>query len=503
MFSLGEIISLGLPLVLNFEVLLLALIGTLVGIFIGAMPGLTGVMAMSILIPLTYSMNATQAFSLLLSTYVAGTYGGSISAILLNIPGTGAAIMTTLDGYPMAQRGDAGKAIGLSCTYSFIGGTISGIFLAFLAPILALWAIKLGSREYFAVAIFGLGIIAYISPSILKGLLAGAIGLMLATVGMDPISGYSRFLFKRVELTGGFEFVAVMIGLFGLGEVFSVFSSGIKNREKVEPNFGRIRPSLKELISTIPVTIRSTLVGLFIGIIPASGPTIASVTSYGLEKRIGKKRDQLGTGIAEGLSAAETSNNAATGAAIVPMIALGIPGDSVTAILIGALLIHGLKPGPAMFIMNPDIVSSIFILFLLGNLLFFIIGMSGAKLFARLLNTPPKILMPIITIFCFVGTYAVRTSIFDVYVAIAFGFIGLLMRKGKMPIAPMILGFILGPIVEENLRRSLIISGGRVAAFFERPVSAILLSMTIILLISPYLFKFFGKKKRVKFTEIS
>ncbi len=495
MFTLKEILNLGLPLVLDGGVLLLALAGTLVGMFIGAMPGLTGVMAMSILIPLTYTMSPTEAFALLLPTYVASTYGGSISAILLNIPGTGAAIMTTLDGHPMALRGEAGRALGLSCTYSFIGGIVSGLFLAFLAPILALWAIKLGSREFFAVAVFGLGIIAYISPSILKGLLAGSIGLLLATVGMDPISGYSRFLFGRAELTGGLEFVAVMIGLFGVGEIMFVFAKGVVERPRVQREIGLTLPNLKDLIKTIPTTIRSIIVGLFVGIIPASGPTIASVTAYGLEKRVGKRRDLLGTGIAEGLSAAETANNAATGAAIVPMIALGIPGDAVTAILIGAFMLHGLRPGPAMFISNPDIISGIFILFMLGNVLFFIIGLFGAKWFAKILDTPQKILLPIVTVFCFIGTYAVRTSMFDVFVAVVFGFIGLLMRRAGIPIAPMILGFILGPIVEDNLRRSLIIGGGNVLTFLERPVSAVLLVLTILLILSPSILSVLVKKK--------
>jgi len=435
-----------------------------------------------------------------LTTYVSSTYGGSISAILLNIPGTGAAIMTTFDGHPMSQRGEAGRALGLSCTYSFIGGATSAVFLAFFAPILALWAIKLGSREFFAVSIFGLGIIAYISPSIMKGLLAGAIGLLLATVGMDPITGFSRFLFGRPELTGGLEFVAVMIGLFGLGEILFTIDRGITERPKIKEKIGRTLPNLSDLLRTIPTTIRSIIVGLFIGIIPASGPTIASVTSYGLEKRIGKRRHLLGTGIAEGLSAAESANNAATGASIVPMIALGIPGDSVTAILIGALLLHGLRPGPAMFISNPDIVSSIFILFMLGNILFLIFGLLGAKYFAKILNTPQRILLPIVTVFCFIGTYTVRTSFFDVYITVLFGMIGFLMRKSGIPIAPMILGFILGPIVEDNLRRSLILSGGSVMTFFERPISAVILILTIVLLISPSILNLIFKKK-VKVTE--
>lgn len=495
MYGLDDILRLGMPLVLNGSVLLLALIGTLVGLFIGAMPGLSGVMAMAVLIPLTYSMTPQQAFALLLPTYVAGTFGGSIGAILLNIPGTGAAIMTTLDGHPMALRGEAGYAIGLSCVYSFIGGTVSAFFLAFFAPVLALWAIRLGSREYFSVAVFGLGVIAYISPSIVKGLLAGALGLLFSTVGLDPITGYSRFLFGRVELTGGLEFVAVMIGVFGLGEILFALDRGLAGRPVATSIRGRILPKMSDLLKTIPTTLRAVVTGLFIGIIPASGPTIASVVSYGLEKRVGKRRDELGTGIADGIAAAETANNSATGAAIVPMIALGIPGDAVTAVMIGALLLHGLRPGPALFMERPEIVSSIFILFMVGNVLFLVLGLAGAKFFARLLRTPQKILLPVVAAFCFIGTYAVRTSVFDVYVVVAFGILGFLMRKVNVSPAPFVLGFILGPIVEDNLRRALIIGGGNVLTFFSRPVSAVLLILTFFLILSPSLLGLMGKKK--------
>jgi putative tricarboxylic transport membrane protein len=342
-----------------------------------------------------------------------------------------------------------------------------------------------------------LGVIAYISPSILKGLLAGTIGLLFSTIGLDPITGYSRFLFGRAELTGGLEFVAVMIGVFGLGEILFALDRGIANRPIITEIRGRLLPRPADLIRTIPTTLRAIVTGLFIGIIPASGPTIASVTAYGLEKRVGRRRKELGTGIADGISAAETANNAATGAAIVPMIALGIPGDAVTAVLIGALLLHGLRPGPALFVERPDIVSSIFILFMIGNVLFLVLGLAGARVFARILRTPQKILLPVVAVFCFIGTYAVRTSVFDVYIVTAFGILGFFMRKVDVAPAPLILGFILGPIVEDNLRRALIISGGNVLAFFARPVSAILLILTFFLILSPTLLRLPGRKKPV------
>lgn len=495
MYGLGEILSQGLPLVLDPFVIMLALIGSTLGLIVGALPGLSGVMAMAILIPLTYTLTPPQAFALLLPTYTAGAYGGSIGAILLNIPGTGAAIMTALDGHPMAQRGEAGRAIGITCTYSFIGGTVSAVFLAFFAPIIAHWALRLGSHEVAAVAIFGLGVISYISPSVVLGLISGAFGLLLATMGVDPINGYSRFVFGVPQLAGGLQFVPVMIGLFGLGEILISVDRGLTETRIPKTRISQVVPKLSVLVRTIPTAIRSLLSGLFIGIIPASGPTIASVVSYGLEKRVGKNRDQLGKGSPEGLVAAETANNAATGAAIVPMITLGIPGDAVTAILIGALLLHGLRPGPSLFIEHPDIVSSIFILFFLGNVFFFIIALLGARLFVYALRTPQRLLLPIVTVLCFVGSFSVRNNVFDVIVLIAFGLLGYFMRKVKLPPAPLILGFILGPIVEDNLRRALIISDGSLLGFFTRPISAVLVTLTVLLLVSPLLFKLLGAQR--------
>lgn len=487
MYGLGEIISQGMPLVAEPSVLLLALLGTLVGVFVGALPGLSGVMAMAILVPVTYSMSPQQAFGLLLPTYVAGTYGGSISAILLNIPGTGAAIMTGFDGHPMATRGEAGYAISLSCTYSFLGGMVGALVLMFLAPLVALWAIRLGSREYFAVALFALSVIAATSPSLLKGLIAATLGILLSTVGLDPINAYSRFTFGLPQLTGGLEFVALMVGIFGLAEVLVAIDRESGPGSLPNAPIHRQLPKIKDMARHIGITARSLAVGLFIGVVPACGPTIASAVSYGLEKRVGSRREKLGTGIPEGIIAAETANNAAAGAAIVPMMTLGIPGDAVTAVLIGALLLHGIRPGPALFLQRPGVVSSFFLLFLLANVLLLIIGLIGARWFARVLYTPRRFLLPVVAALCFAGTYAVRTSIFDIGVLVASGILGFGLRKVGIAPAPLILGFVLGPILEDNLRRSLILTGGQVGGFLQRPVTALLLVATVIVLLSPIL----------------
>ena len=497
MLEISESLTLGLPLVMNLSVLILAILGSLLGLFIGAIPGLSGTMAVAILIPLTYSMNPQQAFALLLTTYVAACYGGSLGAILLNIPGTGAAIMTTFDGYPMCKRGEAGKAIGICCIFSFFGGALSALFLAFFAPILARWALKLGAHEYFAVAIFGLGVISYISPSLLKGLIAATLGLLLSSIGTDSFSAFPRYIFGRAELMGGLGFVPVMVGLFGLGEILISIDMGLSVKKHINQKITGIIPKIPLLLTQIPTAIRSFIVGIFIGVIPAAGPTIASVVSYGLEKRIGRKRDIMGTGIPEGLVAAETANNAATGAAVVPLITLGIPGDAVTAILLGALLLHGLRPGPALFIEHPDIASSIFILFFLGNFLFLIFGLLGVRLFVSALRIPQNILFPIVATFCFIGSYAVKNSTFDIIILIIFGLIGYLMRKIAIPIAPLILGFILGPLIEDNLRRSLILSDGNVMSFFTHPISGVILVLTILLLLSPIILRVtYSRKKK-------
>ncbi len=499
MLDFTEALTIGLPLVLTPSVLALVFLGSLIGLVVGALPGLTSAMAVAIMIPLTYTLTPQEAFAILLPAYAAGTFGGSIGAILLNIPGTGAAIMTTLDGYPMRLRGEAGRAIGLAAMSSLFGGLVSALFLVAAAPIAARWAIRLGAHEYFAVALFGLAVIAYISPSILKGLLAGALGLLIACVGNDPAGAYPRFTFDQPAMIGGLSFVPVMIGLFGLAEVFSAVERRMTTQEPVRQEITGVIKSFREAATKLTVLIRSTFLGLLIGVMPASGPTIGSVVSYGMEKRVGRNREALGTGAPEGIVASEAANNSGTGGALVPMIALGIPGDAVTAVLIGALLIHGLQPGPALFIERPDLVSSLFIMFILGNILFVIIGLTGLRFILRLLETPQRYLMPVVLAFCIIGAYAAQNSVFDIGVLIVFGVVGYVMRKIALPVAPMVLGFILGPLVEDNLRRALILDDGNPLGFLTRPLSASLLVAIVVLLLSPLLTRWFlGRKMKLE-----
>lgn len=500
MLNFYDALTAGLPLVLTPNVLGLVVAGTFIGLVVGALPGLTSTMAVAIMIPLTYAMSPQEAFALLLPAYAAGTFGGSIGAILLNIPGTGAAIMTTLDGYPMRLRGEAGRAIGIAATASLFGGLVSALFLVGFAPVAARWALQLGAHEYFAVALFGLGVIAYISPSILKGLLSGAFGLLIACVGNDPAGAYPRFTFDQPALIGGMTFVPVMIGLFGLAEVFVAIEGSLAAREVVRQRIVGISKSVGETLRLWPTMVRSTLIGLFIGVMPATGPTIGSVVSYGMEKRVGRRRDSLGTGIPEGIIAAEAANNGGTGSAIVPMITLGIPGDAVTAVMMGALLIHGLKPGPTLFLEHPDIVSSLFILFIMGNVLFVVLGLASLRFLLKLLETPPRYLMPIVLAFCVIGAYAASNNEFDVAVLIFFGVVGYVMRKIGIPVAPMVLGFILGPLIEDNLRRALILDDGIPLGFVTRPVSAVLIGLTVLLLVSPLLSRLFSRRT-IKFQE--
>lgn len=501
MLDTWSALTAGLDLVLTPSVLILALVGSLVGVVIGALPGLSGAMVLAIMVTLTYPLSPPEAFALLLPTYAAATFGGSLGAILLNIPGTGAAVMTTLDGHPMCKRGEAGAAIGLVCLASFFGGLASALFLAFLAPVVALWALRFGAHEYFAVAFLGLGIIAYISPSLAKGIWAGLLGLLIGTVGTDPQTAMPRFTFSEPSLMAGLQFVPVMIGLFGISEILMSLRGANTARATAPQRLGgAMLPGRALLRRLSPTAIRSTLVGLGIGSLPAAGPTIASVVSYGLEKRVGRNRDEMGKGAPEGLVAAETANNAATGASMVPMIALGIPGDAVTAILIGALLIHGLRPGPSLFLHDGDLVSSLFILFLIGNVLFLVIGLLGARALVRVLNVPARILYPVMLVLCVLGSYAAQNNPFDILVLMVFGLVGFAMRLMAVPIAPMILGFILGPLVEDNLRRALMLSDGNVGDFLTRPLSTALIAATVLLLVSPSLGRLIFKQ-RARATE--
>ena len=481
-----ELYTAGLPLILHLDVMLMLLTGVISGVIIGALPGLTANMAVAIMTPLTYGMGPTAAFGLLLGAYCGGVYGGSITAIIAKIPGTPSAMMTTLDGYPMGQRGEAGKAIGIATVASCIGGMISVITLALFAPVVANFALEFSAQEYFAIAVFGLSIIAYISPSSMaRGLLSGCIGMLFSTIGTDPINGYARFTFGNINLLTGLELLPVLIGTFGLAEALSVAEKPMDGSIEVNKQIGRILPTWEDMKRITPTMIRSSPIGTIVGAVPAAGGTIAAIVAYGIEKRFCKRAELLGTGIPEGVATPEAANNASTGGAMIPMLTLGIPGDSITAILIGAMLIHGLQPGPMLFQDNFDIVSAIFLLMALANILFLGVGLVGARVVGKIIQTPMGILLPIIIFFCLVGTYAIRNEPFDLMIMVLFGVTGFILNKINIPTAPLILGFILSPIVESNLRRSLVLSNGDLTTLFTRPLSATFLILTIVILFYP------------------
>ncbi|MCY1152907.1 MAG: tripartite tricarboxylate transporter permease [Sphaerochaetaceae bacterium] len=488
LFSMDLYLS-GLQYFANPGMFLASFLGVLVGIVFGALPGLTTTMTIAVFIPFTFGMSPFISFAFLLGLYTGAVYGGSVSAILMNIPGTPSAIATSLDGYPMSQAGRAGEAIGISTISSTIGGFLSVFVLMFAAPAIASIALKFSAEEYVGITLIGLSIIAIISPgSTVKGLLAGVIGLIIGIIGLDPITGYPRFIMGRAELIEGINSIPVMIGMYGLSEMLVQISSS-KYKVSVVQKISSIVPPFKNIKRILSTVVRSSFIGVIIGALPAAGGSIAALVAYGQEKRLGKRKELLGTGIIEGIAAPEAANNASTGGALIPMLTLGIPGDPMTAVLMGGLIIQGLRPGPLLFQQQMPFVSSIFISLLLSVVFMCILGLLGARLYAKLISFPKKYLIPAILVFSLIGSYAISNSIFDIWVLIISGFVGFVFRKISIPIPPVILGMILGPLFESNFRRSLMLSEGNWATFVQRPISLFFLIVVILLLTGPTLMK--------------
>ena len=494
-FSIGDIYTQGWAL-LNFEVIVFLFAGTIAGVLIGAMPGLTATMGVAVVTPLTYGMSTISSFALLLGVYCGGVYGGSITAIVANIPGTPSAIMTTLDGYPMSRRGEAGKAIGIATVSSFIGGVISVVILSFFAPMVANMALKFSGQEFFAIGFFGLTVIAYISTgSMARGFLSGFLGLLIGTIGADLISGFERFTYGSFYLLSGIELLPVLIGVFGFTEILCVLERGFTSIEVTKKTFDRVIPGKDDMKKILPTIFRSAPIGTIIGAIPAAGGVIAAIVAYGVEKRFSRNPEKFGTGAIEGIAAPETANNACTGGAMIPMLTLGVPGDAATAILIGALMMNGLTPGPTLFSRNMDVVSAIFILMLLANCVFLFYGLFGARYIAKVISVPMKILAPVIATLCIVGTFSLRNALFDVWVMLFFGILGYWFRKVEIPTPPLALGLVLGNLVEVEFRRGLILSRGNVFSFFTRPISGTFLLLSVLMLILPTILSAITKRK--------
>ncbi len=475
---------------INLDSLLFMILGTVLGIVVGALPGLTVTMGVSILVPLTYSLSPASAILMLLGIYCAGNYAGSISATLVNIPGTPSAVMTSLDAHPLALQGKAGLAIGIATITSAIGGIFSVFAMAIFSPLIASIALRFTSLEMFTVALFGISIMAYVSPgSTVKGLIAGFLGLLIATIGLDPLSGRSRYTFGQVNLLSGVQFIAAMIGLFGVSEILLSVHKSLGEKAALH-RIERMGEATREIPRLWAVILRSSVVGVIVGAIPGAGGTIAAIVAYAQQKRLSRHPEELGKGSLEGIAAAESSNNACTGGAMTTLLSLGIPGDAVTAILIGAFVIHGLKPGPLLFEQHLDLVSAIIIGMLIINVLLLAFGLAGARYFAKLLHIPRAILNTGILALCVIGTYGIQNSMYDVVVMLAFGLLGFAMTRLDFPRAPMVLGMILGPLLEENFRRWLALANGDylgslLKSFRTNPISLVLVLLTIATLVLP------------------
>jgi len=473
--------------VFTFEIFMFIILGVFTGICIGSLPGLTATMGVALVLPLTFGMEATPGILLLIGVYVGAIYGGSISAILLRTPGTPAAAATVLDGYEFSKRGESGRALGISTVSSFLGGVVSVIALWLISPQLAKLALRFSAPEFFLLAVFGLSIIASISGnSLAKGVRCGALGVSLSFIGIDSITGYPRFTFNNINLLSGMSFIPVMIGLFAMSQAFSTVEN-IFTPDEVSQKVSKVWPTKadwKIILKTAPF---SGVIGTVIGIVPGAGAEIGAFVSYSQAKRMSKHPELFGTGIPEGIAAPEGGNNGVTGGALIPMLTMGVPGDAVAAILIGALTVQGLQPGPLLFTEHTTLVYSIFLGMFVANVTMLVLGLSSLKLFVKVLSVPKAILTLMIFILCVVGSYAINTSFFDVGVMLFFGILGYFLQKVDFSVSPTVLGLILGPMAEANFRRALLMSEGSYSIFFESIIAWVFVALIIFTLVVPYL----------------
>ncbi|MDQ7859631.1 MAG: tripartite tricarboxylate transporter permease [Armatimonadota bacterium] len=457
-------------------------LGVVAGIVVGAVPGLSVTMATALLVSLTYAWDTEPALAMMLGIYAGGVYGGSRSAVLINIPGTPSAVATGFDGYAIAQRGEAGMAIGVSTVQSFIGGVLGLVALVIAGPRISEFALKFAPRDYFLLVAMGLSLVSRLGArSMPRALVAAAGGVLVGLIGMDPVTGEGRFTFGVPLLIGGVHFIAVLIGLFGLSEVF--YQLGKIGRGRVAqiqvPEVGRILPSWAFVLRFLPLSLRTSVIGVMVGALPGTGGEIAALLAYDHAKRTVRKPTRpFGQGAVEGIVAPETANNAAIGGALIPMLTLGIPGDAVTAVLIGALFIHGLRPGPLLMVEMPNLFWFIVGSYALANVFLLIFGLMAVRPFVKLVNVNKKILMPMIGLISVVGTYAIQNNVYDVFWMIGFGVLGYFMKLGDYPVGPMVLGVILGPLADINFRRAVISVHGSLPAFVaeivRNPISLVL-----------------------------
>ncbi len=470
-------------------------IGLAAGIVIGALPGLTATMGVALLLPLTYGLDPITGVLLLLGVYCGGIYGGSITAILIKTPGTPASAATILDGYPLALHGRAGDALSIALVASTIGGLFSALILLLVAPQLAMFALKIGPAEYFTLALFGLTIISSVSgKSIVKGLIMGVLGMLISCIGLDPIGGFERLTFGIIYLMGGINLIPMMIGLFAIAEILEKARTINLPLEMIGEYRSQKLPK-GSILKSLKTILKSAAIGTFIGAVPGTGATIASFLSYNEAKRASKTPEKFGTGHLEGVAASEAGNNGVTGATLIPLLTLGIPGDTVTAVMLGALMLHGITPGPQLFVRQKVWVYSIMIGLFIVNFFMYLQGKFFIKAFINVIKVPVRIMIPALFILCFIGSFAVNNTIFDVVVMLIFGVLAYILNRLDFPITPLVISIILGPIAESNMRRALTISNGSYWIFVSRPISAFFLAISIFTFMMPIYKRYVSRKK--------
>jgi len=475
--------------------LMLLLLATVGGVIIGALPGLNATTGAALLLPFTLTMEPIPAIATMTAIYCSATFAGAITAILINTPGTAASATTCLDGYPLAQRGEAGRALGMAVVSSTFGGIFSVICLMLAAPLLAQAAYKFSPPEYFALTLFGLSMLASIGDgSAIKNLIAGGFGILIAMVGVDNLTTVERFTFGSYQLYEGIGFVPVMIGVFGISELLVQSQNLHLKREAVRMN-GVQLPSREDYAKSWRTIVRSSGIGTFIGILPAEGATVASMIGYNEAKRWSRTPEEFGKGAIEGVAGSEAANNAATGGAMVPTLALGIPGSATAAVILAGLMVHGLQPGPNMFTEQADFAYAIFWSMMLVNILFFVIGLRGAKLFARVTLIPIPVLWPCVFMFSIVGAYALDQSMFDVWVALISGVIGFFMRRYGFSVVPLAIGLILGGMLEQRLGQSMVMLDEKWWLMLTRPLTLLFLVLTALALFGPAIWGRMVKRK--------
>jgi putative tricarboxylic transport membrane protein len=473
-------------------------LGVFLGTLVGVLPGVGPVAAISMLLPATFKMSPVAAIIMLAGIYYGTMYGGSTTSILVNIPGEAASVITCLDGYQMALQGRAGPALGISAFGSFIAGTFAVVALTFLAPPLAAVAIQFGPPEYFSLIVLGLTLIIYLAHgSMLKALMMACLGLILSFIGLDNISGFERFTYRIATLEDGVGFVPVAMGIFGVGEVLLNIEESIGKRDVFKAKLSNLLPNLKDWKDSAVPIVRGSILGFFLGILPGGGGVLSSFASYAVEKRFSKHPEKFGQGAIEGVAGPESANNAGAGGQFIPLMTLGIPSNPVMALMLGALMIFGLQPGPLLMTRNPDLFWGVIVSMYIGNMMLLILNLPLIGLWVRVLRVPYPILFPLILLFCLIGSYSINNNKFDVLIMAIFGVIGYLMKKGRFEGAPLLLGMILGLMMEDALRQSLIMSGGSFAIFLNRPISAGFIVAAIILLALPAIQWVAGRKTRL------